>query len=63
MRRHELTHAEFKPLACGVCEFRTTRKDKLKEHVRVHHPQIAVAMGYMTQAQLQQKMAKKVSSL
>ena len=60
MQRHEKTHSEFKPIACPVCEFRTTRNDKLREHLRVHHIEKAVAMGYMTEAEMQKKMEKKV---
>ena len=60
MQRHEKTHAEIKPIACGVCEFRTTRNDKLREHLRVHHVEKAVAMGYMTEAEMQKKIEKKV---
>ena len=62
MHRHEKTHAEIKPIGCPVCpEFRTTRNDKLREHLRVHHIEKAVAMGYMTEAEMQKKMEKKVS--
>lgn len=63
MQRHERTHAEIKPIACTICEFRTTRNDKLREHTKVRHPEVALTLGYITAEDLQKRLDKKVSSL
>jgi len=47
MQRHEKTHLEIKPLKCEHCEYATTRRDKLRDHIRKHHRNIAISMGIL----------------
>ena len=35
--RHERIHLESKPFACQQCDYSSTRRDKLKEHMNKYH--------------------------
>ena len=47
MQRHEKIHDDLKPVSCEECDYRTTRKDKLRDHIKRHHTATAVLRGYM----------------
>ena len=42
LKRHEKLHTDSR-LQCEKCEYTTTRKDKLKDHMKRHHSGAAVA--------------------
>ena len=35
--RHERIHLQDKPFKCDLCEYSSTRRDKLKDHTKRHH--------------------------
>ena len=47
MQRHEKLHADVKPITCEYCDYRTTRRDKLRDHIKIHHQDIAIIMGLL----------------
>ena len=55
MQRHEKIHQEFKALACDLCDYRSHRRDKLREHIRKHHPHDGVIRGLVTAAEVERE--------
>ncbi|CAK7238130.1 hypothetical protein SEUCBS140593_010356 [Sporothrix eucalyptigena] len=44
-RRHELSHQDERPFACGTCGFKAARKDAIQRHARTKHPEVAANAG------------------
>ena len=41
-RRHYMIHTGDKPFACAYCPYRANRSHHLKNHLGIHHPDVAV---------------------
>lgn len=52
VQRHERTHLEVKPIKCHLCDWETTRNDKLRDHIRKHHPDWALNSGFARQDEI-----------